>query len=349
MKFITVLLICSTIFLTSCDNEPRARQAKFYAFGTEIDVSLYGVDSQTADQTVEVLEQAFSNVDNTWHAWQPSTLTTINDAISEGKAITVSSDVAELINLAKDIAISSQHLFNPAAGKLFELWGFHQDNWFESHPPPSQQNISAWLITAPTMEQIQITNGVLTSDNPMVKLGFGGFAKGFAVDTAISALQQQGISNAIVNIGGDLRAIGSHGKRPWVIGIRHPRKEGMVASIVLHNDESIFTSGDYERFFEFEGKRYPHILDPRTGYPADQATSVTVLHSNASEADAAATALFVAGQNWPTVAHLMGINHVMLIRPDGQIEMSPQMAERTRLINNSKPAIIRPVEELVSS
>ncbi|RKZ98714.1 MAG: FAD:protein FMN transferase, partial [Gammaproteobacteria bacterium] len=194
MKFITVLLICSTIFLTSCDNEPRARQAKFYAFGTEIDVSLYGVDSQTADQTVEVLEQAFSNVDNTWHAWQPSTLTTINDAISEGKAITVSSDVAELINLAKDIAISSQHLFNPAAGKLFELWGFHQDNWFESHPPPSQQNISAWLITAPTMEQIQITNGVLTSDNPMVKLGFGGFAKGFAVDTAISALQQQGIT-----------------------------------------------------------------------------------------------------------------------------------------------------------
>lgn len=349
MKFITILLICFTFFLTSCDSEPRARQAKFYAFGTEIDVSLYDVDSPTADQTVEVLEQAFSNVDNTWHAWQPSTLTAINDAISEGKPVTISEDVAELINLAKDLAINSQHLFNPAAGKLFELWGFHQDNWFESHPPPSQQAISEWLISAPTMEQIQITNGVLTSQNPIVKLGFGGFAKGFAVDTAISALQQQGITNAIVNIGGDLRAIGSHGKRPWVIGIRHPRQEGMVASIALHNDESVFTSGDYERFFEFEGTRYPHIIDPRTGYPADQATSVTVLHSNASKADAAATALFVAGTNWPTVAHLMGINHVMLIRPDGQIEMSPQMAERTRLINNSKPAIIRPIEDITSS
>ncbi|HHA18869.1 MAG TPA: FAD:protein FMN transferase [Methylophaga sp.] len=349
MKLITVFLICCTILLTSCDSEPRARQAKFYAFGTEIDVSLYGVDASSADQTIEVLEQAFSDVDNTWHAWQPSTLTTINDAISEGTPITVTEDVTELINLAKDLAIKSQHLFNPAAGKLFELWGFHQDNWFESHPPPSQQAISEWLITAPNMEQIQITDGILTSTNPMVKLGFGGFAKGFAVDTAISALQQQGITNAIVNIGGDLRAIGSHGQRPWVIGIRHPRKEGMVASIALQNDESIFTSGDYERFFEFEGKRYPHILDPRTGYPANQATSVTVLHSNASEADAAATALFVAGPDWPTVAHLMGINHVMLIRPDGQIEMSPQMAERTRLINTSKPAIIRPIEDIANS
>ncbi len=349
MKTFHLALICCVVFLSACDSEPRARQAKFYAFGTEIDVSLYDVDEQTADNTIDVLEKSFSSVNNTWHAWQPSTLTTINNAISEGKSIAVDNDVAQLIELAKTLAINSQHLFNPAAGKLFELWGFHHDDWFESHPPPNAQEITTWLESSPTMEQIHIENGLLSSDNTMVKLGFGGFAKGFAVDTAINALQQQGITNAIINIGGDLRAIGSHGKRPWIIGIRHPRRDSMIASIALHNDESVFTSGDYERFFEFEGTRYSHIIDPRTGQPAKQATSVTVLHANASQADAAATALFVAGEDWPNIAALMGIDYVMLVRPDGQIEMSPLMVERIRLINHSSPAIIRPIEPSTTS
>jgi thiamine biosynthesis lipoprotein len=329
------------LVLTACDNEPRARQATFYAFGTEVDVSLFGVDDSTANSTVDVLEKTFSNVNNTWHAWQPSTLTRINEAIASGKTITIQDDVAQLIILASSLASKSHHLFNPAAGKLFELWGFHQDDWFESHPPPSKEQINNWLASSPTMEDIHIENGGLSSCDSTVKLGFGAFAKGYAVDKAIAALQQQGIKDAIVNIGGDLRAIGSHGKRPWVIGIRHPRQDGIIASIALHGDESVFTSGDYERFFIYEGKRYPHIIDPRTGYPADETMSVTVLHSNASLADATATALFVAGDDWPTIAKSMGVEHVMLVKPDGQIEMSPKMVDRIQLINNHKPVIIR--------
>ncbi|MDT8370605.1 MAG: FAD:protein FMN transferase [Gammaproteobacteria bacterium] len=344
MKFLSLLLVVFTLSLSGCNQEPQARQAKFYAFGTEIDVSLFGVDADAANNTVDVLEQSFSNVNTTWHAWHPSTLTTINTAIKNGEPIDVTDDVANLINLAKILAIKSQHLFNPAAGKLFELWGFHGDAWFESHRPPAQTDIDTWLNSHSTMEDISISNGVLTSSNPMAKIGFGAFAKGYAVDVAIDALKQQGITNAIVNIGGDLRAIGSHGKRPWIIGIRHPRQDGMVASIALEGDESVFTSGDYERFFEYEGKRYPHIIDPRTGYPADEATSATVLHTNAAEADAAATALFVAGDNWPQIAGTMGIEYVMLIKSDGQIEMSPKMAERIQLINNQKPTTIRPIE-----
>ena len=345
MKLIPLLVLCFALFLSACDSEPRARQAKFYAFGTEIDVSLYDVDEATANSTIDVLEQSFSNVNTTWHAWQPSTLTTINKAISAGESITISDDVAQLINLATKLANDSQHLFNPAAGKLFELWGFHQDNWFESHPPPNETEINLWRAKAPTMNDILIEGNQLSSSNPMVKLGFGGFAKGFAVDAAISALKQHGIHNAIVNIGGDLRAIGSHGKRPWIIGIRHPRQNGMIASVALHHDESMFTSGDYERFFQYEGKRYPHIIDPRTGQPANQATSVTVLHSSASLADAAATALFVAGDDWPTIANSMGVEHVMLVRPDGKIEMSPMMTDRVQLISQQEPVIIRPLND----
>jgi thiamine biosynthesis lipoprotein len=193
------------------------------------------------------------------------------------------------------------------------------------------------------MTDITIENGVLKSANPKVKIGFGGFAKGFAVDRAITVLQEMGISDAIVNIGGDLRAIGSHGERPWLIGIRHPRKQGLVASVQLQGDESVFTSGDYERFFTYEGKRYPHIIDPRTGYPADQATSATVLGTNSAKADAAATAIFVAGNDWPSVAASLGLTHVMLVRPDGVIELSPEMQKRVRILDNQYPPVVREI------
>lgn len=343
MKRLPILIVLFSL-ISACGDSERARQAKFFAFGTEIDVSLYGVDNQTAENTVDALEAAFNNVNNTWHAWQPSTLTRINDAITSGEPIQVEADVAAVITQAAEYAQDSQHLFNPAAGKLFEVWGYHQDNWFESRPPPSQESIDIWLHAAPTMQAIRIEDGTLTSDNKMVKLGFGGFAKGTAVDAAINALKQLDIENAIINIGGDLRAIGSHGDRPWRIGIRHPRKEGgMMASVAIDHDQSVFTSGDYERYFTYEGKRYPHIIDPRTGYPATETISVTVIHQQAARADAAATALVVAGAEWPQIAASMGIDHVMLMRADGQIEMTPAMAEQVRLIDPSQQPLIRQI------
>lgn len=343
MKRLPILIVLFSL-ISACGDSERARQAKFFAFGTEIDVSLYGVDNQTAENTVDALEAAFKNVNNTWHAWQPSTLTRINDAIANGEPIQVEADVAAVITQAAEYAQDSQHLFNPAAGKLFEVWGYHQDNWFESRPPPSQESIDIWLHAAPTMQAIRIEDGTLTSDNRIVKLGFGGFAKGTAVDAAINALKQLDIENAIINIGGDLRAIGSHGDRPWRIGIRHPRKEGgMMASVAIDHDQSVFTSGDYERYFTYEGKRYPHIIDPRTGYPATETISVTVIHQQAARADAAATALVVAGAEWPQIAASMGIDHVMLMRADGQIEMTPAMAEQVRLIDPSQQPLIRQI------
>lgn len=341
MKLIPIILLL-ILLVSGCGDSERARQAKFYAFGTEIDVSLYGVDADTAANTVDALEQAFNNVNDTWHAWQPSTLTRINEAIAKGESIDIQPQVAAVIQEATVYADDSQHLFNPAAGKLFELWGYHQDNWFESRPPPAQQKIDAWLAAAPSMDDISIQDGTLRSDNKQVKLGFGGFAKGTAVDTAIAALKQQGISNAIINIGGDLRAIGRHGDRPWRIGIRHPRKEGgMLASVAIEGDESVFTSGDYERYFTYEGERYPHILDPRNGYPARDNISVTVIHPQAARADAAATALVVAGKDWPQIAVSLGIDHVMLMRADGQIEMTPAMTEQVRLSDPKQEPLIR--------
>lgn len=339
----TLLVLLFTLLLSACGEPDRAQQAKFYAFGTEIDISLYGVDQYIADQTVDTLDASFNHTDELWHAWRPSVLTEINQAIAADESIEVEADVAEVILQAKQLAEDSGHLFNPAAGKLFSLWGFQSDDWPDSRPPPQQTQIDRLLIHVPTMSDIKIEDGVLSSGNDQVQLGFGGFAKGYAVDAAIEILRAQGIDNAIVNIGGDLRAIGRHGNRPWIIGVRHPRHEGVLASVAVSDDESVFSSGDYERFFEYEGKRYSHILDPRNGYPAEDAMSVTVIDKNASKADAAATALFVAGENWPAVAAKLGIDHVMLMTAEGEVQMSPAMQQRVKLTGHMKPAIIRDI------
>jgi len=343
-KWLLLALIIS--FLTACSEPERAQQARFYAFGTEIDISLFGVDQQAAANTVEALEASFERTNALWHAWEPSILTDINAAIAAGESIEIDDNVAAVILHAKQLAKDSDHLFNPAAGKLFSLWGFESSDWADSRPPPQQTDIDRWLIEPPTMSDIIIEDGVLRSQNDQVQLGFGGFAKGYAVDAAIEVLRAQGIENAVVNMGGDLRAIGRHGPRPWIIGVRHPRHEGVLASMAVSGDESVFSSGDYERFFEYEGQRYPHILDPRTGYPADFAMSVTVIDTNASKADAASTALFVAGENWPEVAAQLEIEHVMLMTREGEVQMSPAMQKRVNLSGHMEPAVIRDIPTL---
>jgi thiamine biosynthesis lipoprotein len=191
------------------------------------------------------------------------------------------------------------------------------------------------------MDDVAIDGIEMYSTNDAVRLDLGGFAKGYGVDVAIEHLREMGITNAVVNAGGDLRAIGRHGNRPWRVGIRNPRGPGILASVDVQGDESVFTSGDYERYFEYEGIRYYHILDPRTGYPARGARSVTVFDDNAAEADAAATAIFVAGpEEWYEVAKSMGIKAVMLVDTRGTIYMTPNLKDRIYFDVKPLPKII---------
>ncbi|WP_455365411.1 FAD:protein FMN transferase, partial [Kaarinaea lacus] len=179
------------------------------------------------------------------------------------------------------------------------------------------------------MQDLELDGVELKSNNSAVQIDFGGFAKGYAVDMAIEHLKDMGINNAIVNAGGDLRAIGKHGDRAWRVGIRNPRGEGVLASVDVEGDESVFTSGDYERYYEYQGKRYHHIIDPHTGYPKQGVTSVTVFDTRADRADAAATAIFVAGEeHWYEVAKSMGVAGVMLVTSNGTIHMTPNLKKR---------------------
>ncbi len=335
------LVLC--FFLSGCEQRPQVYQQQVLALGTLVDISIYGVDEEQAAKAVTAVTNKMEAIHHNWHAWQPSKLTYINQQLAAGNTVSLDQEQQQLIQTGITLARQSNDLFNPAAGKLIALWGFHSDERPDA-APPTETNISALVTTAAKMSELTLDGNQLSSTNPDVMIDVGGYAKGYAVDQGIDTLRRMGINNAIINAGGDLRAIGSKGKYPWRIGIRHPRQAGVIASLETHADESVFTSGDYERYFEYHGQRFHHIIDPRVGRPAQGTSSVTIIHKNASSADAAATAIFIAGPSqWRETAQAMGIEEVMLIDAAGTIHMTEAMGQRIHLESDDQiKAIIVP-------
>lgn len=327
------------IFLLGCSPKPTVYHEQLLVFGTIVDIKLWGVEEKKARQVIAQLTEDFNYMHRAWHAWNAGATTRTNFFIANGKPFTGPPSVIPLITRSTELSRQSNGLFNPAIGQLITLWGFASDDPAKG-PPPSHDAIQALLDLHPTMDDVTVDGITIRSSNPAVKLNFGAFAKGYAVDRCIEYLRKVGIENAVVNAGGDLRAIGRHGERPWRVGIRHPRQEGILASMETFGDESIFTSGDYERFFDWEGERYGHIIDPRTGKPAKGLSSVTILADQADLADAAATALFVAGPDeWLPIARAMGIKGAMLVDSQGNIQMTPGMQNRIHFNIDPLPPI----------
>ncbi len=338
-KIAAVAILAVTVLLAAC-SRAELHHAQLFSFGTLVDISLWDATPEQIENAERIIHEELQTMHNAWHAWQPGLLTETNQQLRTGEWFSCPAGLLPLISQAKQLYQRSNGLFNPALGQLVALWGFHSDI-LPSGPPPEPAAITRLVALKPGMDAITIDGQRLRSSNPAVQLDLGAFAKGYAIDRIIERLIASGIKNVIINAGGDLRAIGRHGDRPWRIGIRNPRQPGVLAAIELEDDESVFTSGDYERFYQYDGERYHHILDPRTGYPARGVTSVTVIHNNAAEADAAATALFVAGpREWYETARNMNIKYVMLVDDKGVIYMNPAMARRVHFEVADKPEVV---------
>jgi len=333
--------------ITGCARE-QLYQKTFYVFGTLVEINISSKDEKLANQAIDTIAADFQTLHQEWHAWQPSDVTALNSALAQGRAgIVKNPQLLSLLKESKILHIQSNGLFNPAIGQLIELWGFHR-NELSSMTPPTTDQITALTTLAPTMKDIIIQGNFVHSRNRAVQLDFGAFAKGYAVDLAVEKLRKMGVENAIVNAGGNLKAIGQRGDRAWQIGIRHPSGKGVLAGVNIKGEESVVTSGNYERYYEYQGKKYAHIIDPRTGMPAQHFTSVTVIDSSAARADAASTALSIAGENdWHHIAQKIGISYVLLVNLQGELLMNPAMKKRLTFNKNenfkiriSKPLII---------
>jgi thiamine biosynthesis lipoprotein len=278
-----------------------------------------------------------------WNAWKPGELGRLNQALRDGRSHPVAPDLLALIRLARALEVRSLGLFNAGIGGLVGAWGFH-DDLMKPGARPQPDLLLPWRARVPSLSGLTIDGGRVSSLDHRLQLDLGAIAKGWAIDRALDFLAKQGHAHAVINLGGNLATQGSAGQRPWQIGIRDPLSDGVIATVATRDREAVVTSGTYERFRLLDGRPMSHIIDPRRAAPAEGLVSVTVLHPSAALADAAATALMVAGPNhWPMVAGRMGVRQVLVIHVDGTGALTEELAARLHFQDPRWPSRLRVV------
>ena len=329
--------------LTACTKAPLHQQESF-VFGTRVEILIAGLDEAKARPAAAAVLREFDRLHRTYHAWQPSELSALNEAIAAGKTHDVTPEMAALIADAQRITAIGEQLFDPGIGALIRLWGFQSDEFKAALPDPAA--LAAWRAARPGITALQLDGLRASSRNRAVALDFGGYLKGVALDRAAVILRAQGVNNALINIGGNVMALGTKNGERWRVGIQHPRQPGPLATVALDDGEAIGTSGDYQRYFELDGKRYCHLLDPRSAAPVAHTQSLTALitsrPASGTLSDAASKPLFVAGAEWPRLARALAVDQVLRVDAEGRVQVSAAMQRRLEYVDKRVVAEVIP-------
>ena len=340
-----LLALTTTLLIVGCGKE-NIYQSKSYVFGTLVDITIVGETDEKARAAASVVMQHFQALHNQLHPWEMgSELARLNDAFAhENQPVPISANLAEMIQSAQKLSTQSGGLFNPAIGGLIVTWGFQRDE-FKAFKV-DETAIKQWVQANPKITDLVIENGKILTKNNSVRLDLGGYAKGYALDMARRDLLAKGVNNALINLGGNIIALGQHGSKPWRVGIQHPRQAGAIATLDLPDGWAIGTSGDYQRYFELGGKRYCHIIDPRTGYPVQGVQAVTVLIPPSKNAgllsDVTSKPIFIsAPAERLKAAQQMGVENVLIIDGAGKVYATPSMQKHIMMTEpNAKLATL---------
>ncbi|MEM6263288.1 MAG: FAD:protein FMN transferase [Bacteroidota bacterium] len=226
-------------------------------------------------------------------SWDPTSQTSEINRKAGIAPVAVADELFQLIQRGKKVSQLTQGAFDLSFASIENIWRF--DGSMKGLPDSIMVEGSVRFIN---YQQIILAPEKRTVflKTPEMKIGFGAIGKGYAANRAAAIMQERGIISGLVNAGGDLLAWGTRANgTPWKIGIADPEQKDQVKCWIPIEDMAVVTSGDYEKFLEFNGVRYGHIIDPRTGWPAQGLKSVTVICSDAELADALATSVFVLG------------------------------------------------------
>lgn len=273
-----------------------------------------------------------------WYAFGTGELARVNALLAQGKPAPVSSALAPLISRAMDLHARSGGLFDPGVCALVKLWKFDSEAALASADgPPAEAEIQALRAAQGSLADLRFDGRTASAARPLC-IDLGGMAKGSALVQARQVLIRRGIRNALVDIGGSSQlALGRNNQRPWTIGLRDPRANRVIGRLALADGEAASTSGDYERAYTRDGRRYHHVLDPRTGKPSVGSAGTTVLADDPELADAASTALMVAGPDgFDAVCTALGLRDALLITTEGALLTTPGMATRLRRDNGGQ-------------
>jgi len=281
-------LVFSSIALSiaGCGAPQKEYNYSNFLFGSPCNITFYYIGDQRAKEIIDVIDLELIRLDSLLNYFSETSLVTELNRHSRVKA---PGDIVFLVSLCDSVSRLTDGLFDITVAPLLEVWGFYRG---EKKIPLSDEIVRTKRLV--DYRRVR-TKGDSIIIDPGMRIDFGGIAQGYAADRAALILRQRHVKSAIIDIGGEVLAIGSSPQgRPWRVGIRNPRNKGIIETIELQ-DRAVSTSGDYEKFFIVDNKRYSHIINPKSGLPAQEFASVTVIADNAAYADAMSTAIAVMG------------------------------------------------------
>jgi thiamine biosynthesis lipoprotein ApbE len=312
----SLLAACQTPPATD-QPSPAPVQRSRPLLGTFITITAFCSDESATQTTITAAFEEIERVDLLLSIHKTNSETALLNSAAASQPQKISPELHFVLTNALSIARRTDGAFDPTIAPLAQLWGFI---WKEYRFPTAEE-LQRVLPLVDFRKVLVSTNGTVSFQSPDMSLDFGGIGKGYAVDRAIHVLQEHRITNAMVKAGGDLRVIGAPpGKNGWEVQIEDPARQGKRATILLR-EGALSTSGNYENFFEIDGKRYSHIIDPRTGLPVQGVVSCTVIAPTCLESDAYATAFFVLGidRSFRKFGEQFGVRFV---DADGQVRLS---------------------------
>ncbi len=287
---IRLIALLAVLFAAGCARGPVERT--WLSMGTFASVSTSASDASNIGEAQELVASEFARLEQLWSNYiEESEVSKLN--AGSGYPRIVSKETADLLLMAKEYSQASAGCFDSTVGPLVELWGIGASREFTI---PSDDAIAEALLQCGS-ESIECKGDTAMLRIEGMAFDSGGIAKGLAVDICAEKLREAGFVDHMVNLGGNMRCYGSaRNDDGWRVGVRNPFAKGELLGVLTLTDGiAVATSGNYERFVTKDGKRYAHIIDPRTGRPVEGMAGVTVIAPTAVQADALSTALFVAG------------------------------------------------------
>ncbi len=336
-RLAAVIGILVILLSTGCGRSQSIYDGKLEVLGTLAGISIAGLPDAESITAVGAVEQDLRQLDQVGYTFSSEgELHELNETIARGGSRTVSPELRDLILNARELYRASGGLFNPAAGELVALWEFHcnkADCTESPYPEEVQQLVeekaAAVIAMHPSMEDLVLNGNEVSSKNPSVRLEFGDMIRGYALDKGMAHLKKLDISNAMIELGGSVRSVGSRGEHPWWNSVTGIGGVHSVGYIELGEDEAVVTVRAFDRSIGKQDFVYRHVVDPRTGLPVREVNTVTIIHDSAAWANAAATTLLISGiDDWASVASKMGARSVMIIMQDGTMYTSTTMEER---------------------
>ena len=295
-RHICVLSVFFFMLISGCDYGPETIEISGKKFGTTYRLIIVADQPAPADLS-EMIDSELNKIDVSMSTYKSSSEINQFNRLKTNISFNISEHFASVIEISENIWLESGGAFEPTIGPLVDLWGFGPD--VGSDKVPSENDIAS-AIDAVGFDAISINvamTGTTLSKSRPVRLDLSAVAKGYAVDVLANLLESYALPDYLIEIGGETRVSGYNPQgQPWRLAIESPGVSGGISHIVSMIDGAVATSGDYRNYFEIDGKRYSHTIDPQSGYPTiHNLTSVSVIADSCAEADAWATAMMVLG------------------------------------------------------